>query len=190
MRFSPKHLLAIDVLRSRVSYDAETGKFVWLRLPEGGRDCPNRQFNGRYADKEAFGYVDANGYCVSCIGGARLLGHRAAWAMHYGVWPSLALDHINGVRRDNRICNLREATTEENGRNRRPTQESRSGALGVTYDKSRGLWIARIGDKGRSRYIGKFKNIDAAIAARKSAEAELGYHPNHGRACVRQGEMM
>ena len=62
--------------------------------------------------------VNALGYGRVKINGKSVLAHRLAWALHYGEWPDGAIDHINGIKTDNRLCNLRLATRAQNQQNR------------------------------------------------------------------------
>lgn len=109
--------------------------------------------------------------------------HRIIWAMHYGVWPTKFLDHINGDPTDNRIENLREVTNQENCKNARIGKNNTSGRVGVSYYGHNGWskWHAYIRGNGKLISLGYFEDFDAAVAAREAAEIEHGYHPNHGR---------
>lgn len=87
------------------------------------------------------------------------------WLMHTGRWPDGEIDHINGVRDDNRIENLRDVTHQTNAENRRrPVRASETGALGVTLTKD-GRYRARICSKGRLLSLGVFGSADEAHAA-------------------------
>tara|TARA_R110001606_G_scaffold190822_1_gene338772 strand:+ start:384 stop:701 length:318 start_codon:yes stop_codon:yes gene_type:complete len=101
--------------------------------------------------------------------------------MHVGDWPADQIDHISGDRSDNRIENLREATQTENSRNMKTLANNMSGVMGVSWDKRERHWIATISDDNSSVRLGRFKSFEDAVAARKAAEVEYGYHPNHGR---------
>ena len=57
-----------------------------------------------------------------------------------------------------------------------------SGVPGVFWYKRRDGWIAQIYVDGKQRHLGFFDNLLDAVAARKSAEIEHGFHPNHDRA--------
>jgi len=104
------------------------------------------------------------------------MAHRVAWALHYGEWPKHEIDHINGNKRDNRIQNLRDVPHLLNQRNRGLRADNTSGADGVSWMKA-GFWRVTVAGK----YLGIFKDFEAAVAARKSAEQAHGYHVNHGR---------
>lgn len=67
---------------------------------------------------ENSGYLNPNGYIYISIKYKRFFAHRLAWRLYYGKWPKDQIDHINGNRSDNRICNLREVTSRQNCQNR------------------------------------------------------------------------
>jgi hypothetical protein len=106
--------------------------------------------------------------------------HRIAWVLHCGSWPEFEIDHINGIKIDNRISNLRVVTHDENMRNQRRYKSSTSGVAGVSWRKCIGKWRSSIHNKGQHYHLGYFTDKQDAIAARKSAEAEYGFHKNHG----------
>ena len=87
-----------------------------------------------------------------------------------GNWPTHQVDHINGMRADNRWKNLREATPLQNSRNRRPSKSSTSGRVGVCFDKKRAKWSAYIGVDSRTMVLGFYTDKDEAIAVREAAE--------------------
>ena len=89
--------------------------------------------------------------------------HLVAWAMYYGVWPTDDIDHINGVKNDNRIANLRLATDIQNRQNLRGAQKNnKSGKLGVAFDSVRNLYSAQIRVNGKSKFLGRFKTPEEA----------------------------
>jgi len=103
------------------------------------------------------------------------------WAIFYGEWPSGQVDHINGVRDDNRIVNMRDVSHQDNCRNAARPRTNTSGVSGVVWDKPHKKWRAEIRANGKMKNLGRFAIFDDAVAVRKSAEVEYGYHPNHGR---------
>ena len=52
----------------------------------------------------------------------------------------------------------------------KPTAANTSGCRGVTYDRKKGLWEAKIKFRGKSNRLGYFKRFGDAVAARKKAE--------------------
>jgi len=162
--------LPVETLREHLRYDPETGKMYWLT-----------SFRTRKAGSEAF-TVDVNGYCYGCLLSTAMYAHVVAWALHHGEYSTLEIYHINGNKADNRMCNLREVTKQENLHNTKLYKTNTSGVPGVTWEKSHKSWKVYIGGKENRIRVGRFKSFDEAVAARKAAEALLGYHPNHGRA--------
>lgn len=153
----------IDKIKNIIRYESETGKFFWL---ENG-DC-------RKSGKIAGNYNGKNPYSRVMVLGKSYLAHRLAWAMHYGYFPVNQVDHINLDRRDNRICNLREADRFEQGVNRSMLSSNTSGWKGVTYCKAQKKWVARIRVKGSRINLGYFEDIKEA--AEEYIFAALHHH--------------
>lgn len=179
----------VDLLRQLLSYDPETGQLTWRpRSPAmfaGARYSPARAasaWNSRFAGKPALNSPDAKGYLNGGIFAHTYLTHRVAWAIHHGEWPDGEIDHINHDGTDNRIANLRLVTSAENKRNLPARRSNRTGVTGVFFNKQTRKYHAYIKRDGRRQHLGCFGTKDAATAARKSAERELGFHPNHGAA--------
>ena len=131
---------------------------------------------------DAVGYIDSAGYCELKHNGKPYKAHRVIWEMTHGEIPSnMEIDHINGIRLDNRIENLRLATRRENMRNTRVGLNNQTGIKGV-FKKRSGRYEVSIGDgNGRHKYIGYYSDFFDACCARKSAETKSEYHENHGR---------
>lgn len=125
------------------------------------------------------GCVASNGYAQVRVHGKVYKTHRVIWLIVYGEWPSGQIDHVNGIRSDNRLVNLRDVTASINQKNRAKGKNNTSGHLGIR--KSRDKWRAFIKINGRDQHIGTYENINHAIWMRKVAEVAVGYHPNHGR---------
>lgn len=96
--------------------------------------------------------------------------HRLIWLYFYGNLPKGSLDHINGIRNDNRIENLRLATTRENGQNRK---EHRCGKLVGTKKTTSGKWVARIKINNKSIYLGTYLTQEEAHEAYLNACYEI-----------------
>lgn len=148
-------------LRELLHYDPETGVFT------------NRVVRPRTVLGAVAGGHDSYGYITISVDVRRYLAHRLAWLYVYGEWPSKNLDHINGVRDDNRIANLREATQAQNLQNRAAASIGRSGVLGVGWDSSRKKWVASIKHQGKARHLGRFSTVEGAQAAYLAAKAQL-----------------
>lgn len=176
-----------ELLRKLIRYDPATGKMYWLeRTPEmfgpSSRFLPEvlaRQWNSRHVGHEALCGPHGDGYLDGSVLGVSVYAHRAAWCVHYGYWPEAQIDHINGCRDDNRLGNLRCVSRSDNLKNAKKTSANSSGVMGVSRHSRRG-WVANIGHNNRKIYLGLFSSFEEAVEARKSAEKEYGFHPNHG----------
>lgn len=170
-------------LRDFLQYESESGTLRWRRRGRGMFKTQKMAdaWNNRFAGKEAFTARHSYGYRQGMILNRLYTAHRVIWAMHYGEWPSGAIDHINGDPADNRIRNLRAVSRTENQRNRRVPSNNTSGFIGVSRVKGTMKWEAFIGIDGRSKKLGVFAVKGDAVRARQMAERELGYHENHGR---------
>lgn len=152
----------IEYLCQHFHYDAESGKFSY-----------RNSARGRMAGAAA-GSKSESGYCVLRAGRKSYLAHRVAFAMHYGRWPSGDLDHINRVRDDNRICNLRETDKTKNNWNRGRRKDSK-GPVGV-YPMSRGAWGAHIVVNYHRIRLGRFATQQEASEAYETARKKLHAH--------------
>ena len=115
-----------------------------------------------------------DGYLSFQIDKKMYLAHRLAWFYIYGYFPQM-LDHINQIRNDNRIINLREASKSENGQNRLKQKNNNSGIKGVHWAKREKKWLSFISLNGKRKHLGYFFDKNEAINARKDAEIKL--HP-------------
>lgn len=145
--------LTLDRLKSVLAYDSETGIFTWLAKPRR-----------RSMDLIA-GTENGGGYRQICIYQKVYKAHRLAWFYVYGKWPSGQIDHINGMRSDNRISNLREATHSTNQANAKKRSSSNSPHKGVTYHVASGLWHARVTKERKLAFSGYFNSPDEAAKA-------------------------
>jgi hypothetical protein len=132
------------------SYDPETGVFRWLR--GGGH---GKRIGGVAGSARSMRY---RRIMVACHTYA---AHRLAWLYVYGAWPKGQLDHVNCIKDDNRISNLRECSPTQNRANSHGVADHLKGAFRTPYGK----WKVEIGVKGKNRYLGTFDNPeDAALA--------------------------
>jgi len=162
------------VIRLLINYDEVTGLMTWKNRPaffsntDSGKPMPNWavRFNSRYAGKPALRAEKGNGYLYGNIFNKNALAHRVAWCISKGYWPKGFVDHINGVRSDNRIENLRDVSCSENNRNR--IHPARHKHYGIS--KVRGKWAARISIGGKNICLGTFPTESEAAIARVRAE--------------------
>ena len=179
--------LTQSLLNEIFGYDPETGVLYHKERPRWmftkgykGGETSWRTFNTQNAGKPITN-VGGGGYLRVNIDGTRYFAHRIIWMMVHGEWPN-EIDHINGDKSDNRLCNLRSVSRQENLRNLARRADNTSGHTGVSLSKRDGVFIAYITVDGRMKVIGRYPTAGQAAQARAKAQAELGYHENHGRA--------
>lgn len=175
--------LTPEIIRELISYDPESGKMTWAVRDEkwfpAKRLCAT--WNTRYAGREALTASSSGGYLRGNVFDRNVKAHRIAW-MHYHGRAPIEIDHINGVRTDNRIVNLREvADRTENLRNMGLRPDNKSGVTGVCWDAYTSRWKAEIMIRCRSINLGWFDSVSDASKARDLANIKYGFHPNHGR---------
>lgn len=182
-----KELPSPELLRKLLRYEPETGKMFWReRTPDmftrGGQSAEwaCNKWNSRWAGEEAFTAIGGRGYKEGSILGRNYRAHRVIWAIVHGEWAE-EIDHIHGVKDDNRISELRAVTSVENGRNKKRPSTNTSGVVGVRWNKRVQKWHVCITVGGNYKHLGLFTEFDEAVAARKSAEVKFGFHENHGR---------
>lgn len=112
------------------------------------------------------GYRGAGGYIIVKINGKNAYAHRIVYEMHNGDIPNgLEIDHINGIRHDNRIENLRAVSKSVNQLNKAKQGNNTSGVTGVCWHTRTGKWQAIF----MSKYLGLFETIEEAKSAYKAA---------------------
>lgn len=100
------------------------------------------------------------------------LVHRIIWLLTYGEFPKFDIDHINGIRTDNKIENLRECKSFENAQNRIAHSNNREKLQGVWLHKP-GIWRAEIMIKGKKIYLGLHKTPELAHEAYLKAKEKF-----------------
>ena len=172
-----------EYLRQIIDYDPETGEMTWLpRTAEMFGGCAPEQcadwFNKNMAGKIAGG-VGPRGYRMLEISGKNFRAARVAWAIAHGRWPSDQIDHINCIRSDDRLSNLREATAHQNARNKSASVRNATGVKGVHFERSKNKFMAQVRANGEYVFRRRFKTLEEAAAA--YAEAARQYHGEFAR---------
>lgn len=177
-----REVIPVSVLPEILRLDTDTWRLYWLPRDRHAipSDRARESFNNRIAGNEALAGM-TKGYRLGCIFGWAMRSHHVVFAMHHGVWPEGFIDHINGIRDDNRPCNLRTVTPAENARNTAIGTRNRSGHVGVCFCQREQKWMAFIWKNQRLKHLGYHDQIDDAISARKEAQIKMGFHENHGR---------
>jgi hypothetical protein len=146
--------ITLEELKANVSYNSQSGEFT--RLKNTTRESVGAITGSDFVNQDGMNYTQ-----VSVCGG-RYYAH---------------IDH-NG--KNNSLCNLREVSNSQNQKNRRIGKNNRSGVIGVSFYKKTSTWQAYVNVNKRLIHLGFFPLFEDAVAARKIAEREHDFHPNHG----------
>jgi hypothetical protein len=153
-------------LKEVLDYNFDTGVFTW-----------KKKTSKKIVVGQVAGCLDGQGYIMIKVDGKIYKAHRLAWLYVNGAFPSRQIDHINRVKADNRICNLREALPWENQQNHPMHSSNTSGVVGVNWSRHAKKWRAQIKHNGRNLHLGYYENMEDAIVARAMAKAK--YHTFH-----------
>jgi len=140
-------MLTQEKLKEILSYDPETGIFVWIK-------------RGKVA-----GSLNSKGYIHLRVDKKSYQVHRLAWLYTYGYFPEHDIDHLNGIRNDNRVENLREVSRACNLQNQKINSKNTSGFPGVCWHKQLKKWMARGMLQQKHVYLGYYHSpLEAALA--------------------------
>ena len=157
-----KNIISQERLKHLFDYQPDTGNFYW------------KVANGRRVRVgDIAGHLNYKGYIVIGVDSKVYMAHRLAWIYVYENQPLNYIDHLNGVKTDNRISNLRDVSIQTNNENRRFALKSNkaSGVLGVYWNN--GKWRAMIGKNRKAISLGNYDTIEEARQAYIAAKREL-----------------
>lgn len=165
--------LTQERVKELFDYDPEVG--VLIRKIDVGKKVKAGQVAGSISTSDGYRYIRVEWKLYPA--------HRLIWLWMTGVYvcDGKEIDHIDGVRDNNKLSNIRVVTKAENARNTKRYSSNTSGFSGVCFDKRRKVWYSRIKVNHRDVYLGSSPDINVSIKLRKDAEVKYGYHPNHGR---------
>lgn len=166
-----RSIISYDDLVSNVSYNYETGEFTWISSKRGPINAG-----------DIAGTIAHNGYRVIKINGKLYLAHRLAFLYVNKQLPLRQIDHINGIKSDNRWINLRECSDAENKWNTTKFVNNTTGYKGVSLDRRRGTYSFLIMSNGQSKRGSGFNTAKDAADAYRQAEIEMrGFIRSSGR---------
>ena len=148
-------MLTQKQVKRQFSYNKKTGILKWKIGIRKGKNV---------------GCLDERGYIQTVINNKKTYIHRLIWLYVYGEFPKKEIDHINRIKDDNRICNLRDVSRQINNYNHGLNKNNKSGYKGVRWNKKCNKWASFIGINNKLIHLSCFKLIKDAIKARKRAE--------------------
>lgn len=158
-------MITQERLKELLDYNPENGVFVRKKTVT---------YNAKAGD--VAGTLDkSTGYLRFHIDGKHYYCHRMAWLYVYGILPLMQIDHINGIRTDNRLFNLREASNYENCLNNSLRSNNTSGYIGVSYSKLHKKWESYITSNKKRMHLGLFDDPVEAHKAYVEAKEKLHY---------------
>lgn len=161
----PKNPFDADFAREMFDYDPETG--VITRKQSRFSHLINTKV-GRVL-RDGYVHVEFSWWSTRY----RVLAHRLGWLIYHGQWPKDQLDHINGIRDDNRLCNLREATQTQNNANTRMYKNNSSGYKNIKWEPDRQRYGVFIRYDNKLHRLGRFKTLEEAISVRNAKYEEI-----------------
>lgn len=165
-----------EYLREILHYDESSGVFTW-----------NNVKSLKVKKGQIAGSVSSDGYVHIYHKNSRYKAHRLAWLYIHNELPNGVIDHINHIKTDNRIDNLRVVTPGDNSRNQPYYPREGAKYFGLRWSDKYAVWYAEIKHNNKTIYLGQFTNFLDAVSARKSAENKFNYHPNHGENFITLG---
>lgn len=149
-------------LESIFDYNQKSGMLFWK--------------NGKRAGSNLY-----NGYRRVKLQGVEYKEHRLIWVLFFDKQPKQLIDHINGIKDDNRIENLREASVSQNTCNSKLSVRNNTKTKGVYYNHKRKKYIVNCSINGNSKYLGSYKTLEEAQnTIRNYREKIHGEYTNHG----------
>jgi len=154
-------MLTQSYLQSILNYNLDTGIFIW-------------KHNNKIA-----GTKHRQGYIHISVNNKKYAAHRLAWIYIYGSFPKYMIDHVNGIKSDNKIINIREATANQNQHNKSLNKNNTSSVKGVHWCDLMSKWQARICVNTKRINFGYFDSLEFAELVIQ--EARMKYHGNFAR---------
>ena len=145
---------SMQTLLQNLTYNEQTGVFTWKSSPAL-----------RVQANAVAGRISGSGYVQIPYKRKYFVAHRLAWLLKKGTLPIGQIDHINGIRDDNRIENLRDVSQSMNQQNSKLRSDNASGKKGVSWHKATSKWMASICVNNKRKHLGVFDCLDEAANA-------------------------
>lgn len=149
-------------LQQYLHYNPETGLFTWIKKKAAWQKAGSPA-----------GSVHHEGYVVIGFNNKTYPAHRLAWLFIYGKFPKNEIDHINRIRTDNRIKNLRTVTTQQNQFNITKRNNTTSKYIGVSWNNKLQKYISQIQINKQKIYLGMYDSEHDAHIAYQTAKLKL-----------------
>jgi hypothetical protein len=162
-----------DRVRFLFDYDAARGVLI-------KKNKCNKKDTRPLIGSDIGAHPDSVGYGNCTVDGQSCKAHRVIWLWFYGDIPQEEIDHIDGNKLNNRIENLRAVSKQENLKNKKKYTSNKSGICGVHWCNTWKKWLSIISLGRKKMVLCQTRDFFEACCARKSAELQLDFHPNHG----------
>lgn len=157
-------MITQERLKNLLTYERTTGLFYWKTSKGGAKKG------------KAAGTIMKSGYRYIGIDRRSYRAPRLAWLYIYGTFPVNEIDHIDGIKDNNGINNLRDCTRKQNSENKKAYKSSQTGFIGVSYREDAKKYIARVMHNGKNYHLGYFITKDLAIKEVAKKRRELFTH--------------
>lgn len=146
-------MMTLDEMNEILEFDPSVNHFRW-------------KINSKHRKNmhEIAGHHGTYGYWIITIDYKNYHEHQLLWLYHYGEWPIHGIDHKNRIKHDNRIENLRLATTQQNSFNKGARKGSKTGEKNIYVEC--GKFRVRMELSGKTYSLGFFTDIQEAITTR------------------------
>ena len=163
-----KYMINKEILREYFDYNPDTGVMTWIKNPKRGQKVLGKSFGN-----------NCQGYLVGMFKRKTYRVHRLIWMWMTGEWPEKDIDHINGIRDDNRWVNFRLADDIQNQQNAKMPKTNTSGVKWVSWHKRDKRWLVNLKINGKNYCFCAFKDFE--LAELVATEARDKYHGNFAR---------
>lgn len=132
--------MADSILSEYFSYDPSSPSFLRWKINLGRRIKAG----------DPVGCIGSYGYYRTKLHGKEIAAHRIVWELHNSEIPvDMQVDHIDGVRTNNELSNLRLASISENLQNQKLNSKSTTGIKGLSWSNKNQYWRGSIQLKGK-----------------------------------------